>query len=198
MMQVVAGPDGKPRCEWALMTPQMQEYHDTEWGVPTVDDTELFEKLCLEAFQSGLSWRTILEKRDNFRAAFAGFDPAQVATFDDTDIDRLMADEGIVRNRAKILATIHNAKQCVAMAPGELTALVWSFEPPRRIPAGPVATTSESTALAKELKSRGWKFVGPTTAYAFMQAMGIVNDHSRGCCIRNAAEDARAKCNPLQ
>lgn len=193
-MQVRPGSDGRPRCEWALMTPQMQAYHDTEWGFPEGDDVRLFEKLCLEAFQSGLSWRTILQKRDGFRAAFAGFDPAMVARFDHDDVDRLLQDQGIVRNRAKIEAVIHNAGRFSdTIGDGTLADLVWKHEPERRVPERLVATSPESVALAKELKSHGWKFVGPTTAYAFMQAMGLVNDHLDGCVIRDAVEDARSR-----
>jgi DNA-3-methyladenine glycosylase I len=191
-MTVVAGPDGKPRCEWAYHAPAFPAYHDLEWGFPEHDNRRLFEKLCLEAFQSGLSWRTILDKRENFRAAFADFDFYKVAKFDETDVERLLADAGIVRNRSKIEATIHNARQAVALAPNQsLSEFVWSFEPPRRIPDGQIATSLESIALAKELKKMGWKFVGPTTAYAFMQAMGLVNDHAEGCFVRDAVEHAR-------
>lgn len=195
-MDVETGDDGVPRCAWSAMTPQMQTYHDTEWGFPVQGDQQLFEKLCLEAFQSGLSWRTILEKRESFRAAFDGFNPKKIAAYTDADVARLMGDAGIVRNRLKIHATIHNARLAAAMAPGELAELVWSFEPPRRVPAGLVSSTPQSTAFAKELNSRGWKFVGPTTAHAFMQAMGIVNDHLPGCHVRDAAEAARHAMGP--
>jgi len=182
------GPDGRARCGWALPTaPDYLRYHDQEWGRPVHDEVALFEKLCLESFQSGLSWLTILRKRDRFRAAFADFDPQRVAAFGTADVDRLLADAGIVRNRAKIEATIGNARVLVAMDT-TLTELVWGAQPPRR-PA-PVtlaevpSSTPESAALAKELKRRGFRFVGPTTLYALFQACGVVDDHLRGCCVR--------------
>jgi DNA-3-methyladenine glycosylase I len=175
------------RCGWAISTPEYVRYHDEEWGRPEHDDRALYEKLCLEAFQSGLSWLTILRKRESFRAAFAGFEVERVAAFGEADVARLMADAGIVRNRAKIQAAIHNAR-AVARLDVPLSELVWSFAPapgpaPRR-PADVPAVTPESTALARELKRRGLRFVGPTTAYATMQACGLVNDHLAGCVAR--------------
>ena len=173
--------------------PQYLAYHDQEWGFPVADDRRLFEKLSLEAFQSGLSWRTILEKRENFRAAFHGFDFARMARYTERDVARLLADAGIVRHRGKIEAVIHNAARAVEMvqAEGSLAAFLWRFE--ETPAAAPVmrATSPGSVALAKELKRRGWKFVGPTTAYAFMQAMGLVNDHAEGCVTRAAVIAAR-------
>ena len=182
------GPDGEPRCWWALSTPEYISYHDDEWGKPGHDDRALYEKLCLESFQSGLSWITILRKREAFRAAFAGFDPEAVAAFGDDDVARLMADAAIVRNRAKIDATIANAR-AVAALDVPLSELLWSFapgddRPAPRTNADVPATTPESTAMAKELKRRGFRFVGPTTAYALMQACGLVNDHLAGCVAR--------------
>ena len=187
------GPDGRLRCAWGVSTPDYVAYHDTEWGYPVHDDTRLFEKLCLEGFQSGLSWLTILRKRDNFRAAFANFDIETVAGFGDRDVDRLLADAGIVRHRGKIEAAIQNARGAAEMhANGEsLAELVWSHAPtgrrraPRTVDDLP-AITPESTALSKELKRRGFRFVGPTTAYAAMQACGVVNDHLAGCFRRDA------------
>ncbi len=178
------GPDGRPRCWWAVSAPEYVAYHDDEWGRPVRDDRGLYERMCLEAFQSGLSWITILRKRDGFRAAFANFDPSVVAGFGEDDVERLMNDAAIVRNRAKILATIANARAALDVPLGEL---IWSFAPPPRprprsraeIPA----VTPESTALAKALKRQGFRFVGPTTAYALMQACGLVDDHAEGCCV---------------
>jgi DNA-3-methyladenine glycosylase I len=184
----VVGEDGLARCPWGLSTPEYVAYHDEEWGRPVHGDARLFERVSLEAFQSGLSWITILRKRPAFRGAFAGFDPAVVAGFGDDDVVRLMADAGIVRNRAKVLATIANAQATVALE-GSLDELLWSFAPPagRRAPraTGDVpAVTPESTAMAKALKRNGFRFVGPTTAYALMQATGMVNDHLAGCSFR--------------
>ena len=177
------GPDGRPRCWWAVSAPEYVDYHDDEWGRPVRDAQGLYERLCLEAFQSGLSWITILRKRESFRAAFAGFDIAAVAAFGEDDVARLMGDAGIVRNRAKILAAIQNAR--AALEVDDLASLIWSFAPPAvRRPASRAdvpAVTAESKALAKELKRRGFAFVGPTTAYALMQACGLVNDHLEGC-----------------
>jgi DNA-3-methyladenine glycosylase I len=189
------GPDGRPRCRWALAAPEYIAYHDDEWGRPVRDDRGLYERLCLEAFQSGLSWITILRKRDSFRAAFAGFDVDRVAAFGDADVERLLADAGIVRNRAKIEAAIANARAAIELREsGEsLAELLWSFEPggnrpaPRSFDDVP-ATTDESKALARELKRRGFRFVGPTTAYALMQACGLVDDHLAGCVVRDAVE----------
>ena len=193
-MTTAPGPDGLPRCAWCGATPAYTDYHDTEWGFPVADDRRLFEKLCLEGFQSGLSWRTILTKRENFRAAFAGFDPDRVAAFTEADVTRLLGDAGIVRHRGKIEATIHNAaraRDLVAEA-GSLAAFLWSFEP-EPLPAPLIrATSPESEALSKALKKRGWRFVGPTTVYAFMQAMGMVNDHAEGCVTRTKVAAARA------
>ena len=179
--------------------PLYERYHDEEWGRPVTDERGLFERMSLEAFQSGLSWLTILRKRENFRAAFAGFDPAKIAAFDERDVERLMADAGIVRNRAKIEATIANARATVALhdAGETLHALLWSFAPdppppaPRSLHDMP-ATTPESKAMSRDLKKRGFRFVGPTTAYALMQAAGIVNDHIENCVVRAAVEAERA------
>ncbi|WP_117214463.1 DNA-3-methyladenine glycosylase I [Allorhizocola rhizosphaerae] len=181
MTGLAIGADGLPRCSWAVGTPIYEEYHDVEWGRPVRDDDALFEKISLEAFQSGLSWITILRKRPAFRAAFAGFDRAKVAVFDESDIARLMADPGIVRNRSKIEATIHNARIAQDV---ELSALLWSFAPPARPRRTQIpATTPESVAMAKALKKLGFRFVGPTTAYALMQATGMVDDHIKGCSV---------------
>ncbi|GLF94479.1 DNA-3-methyladenine glycosylase I [Streptomyces yaizuensis] len=186
----VAGPDGVPRCPWGLATDDYRVYHDTEWGRPVHGDDALFERLCLEAFQSGLSWLTILRRREGFRRAFDGFSIASVATYTGADRERLLADEGIIRNRAKVDATLANARVLETWAPGELDALIWSYAPdpggrpvPRTLADVP-AVTDESTALAKDLKKRGLRFVGPTTAYALMQACGLVDDHLAGCVAR--------------
>ncbi|MEV4874398.1 DNA-3-methyladenine glycosylase I [Streptomyces syringium] len=188
----VAGPDGLARCPWGLETESMADYrvyHDTEWGLPVRGDDALYERMCLEAFQSGLSWLTILRRREGFRAAFAGFSIPAVAAFTDADAERLLADPGIIRNRAKIAAAIGNAKVAAQWEPGELDALIWSYAPgpDRPVPrtwADVPATTPESTALAKELKKRGFRFIGPTTAYALMQACGLVDDHLADCHAR--------------
>ncbi len=193
-MEVTEGSDGRLRCWWGVGNAEYETYHDTEWGFPQLDDKRLFEKICLEGFQSGLSWLTILRKRENFRAAFDGFDFNRVRTYDESDVDRLLADAGIVRHRGKIEATINNANRAVETVDehGSLAAYFWSFEPPRSAaPTEIAATTDVSTALSKDLKKRGWRFVGPTTAYAFMQAMGLVNDHLGNCFVRNQAEDER-------
>jgi len=184
---LVVGDDGRARCGWGASSPEYVDYHDTEWGRPVHTDAGLFEKLSLEAFQSGLSWLTILRKRENFRAAFAGFEIDKVASFGPAEVAVLMADTGIVRNRAKIDATIHNARVAADLPVG-LAELLWSFAPaPRRARlrafAAIPATTPESTAMAKELKRRGFRFVGPTTAYALMQATGMVDDHLAGCHV---------------
>jgi DNA-3-methyladenine glycosylase I len=181
----MSDPDGRRRCDWATAAPEYLAYHDDEWGWPLHGDRALFERLSLEAFQSGLSWLIILRKRPAFRAAFAGFDVPAVAAFDDADIARLLADPGIVRNRAKIEATISNARHVVEAVPEGLDALLWSYVParhrrPRRL-ADVASTSPESTAMARELRKRGLKFVGPTTAYALMQATGIVDDHIATC-----------------
>jgi DNA-3-methyladenine glycosylase I len=197
---LVRGDDGVIRCSWGDSAPEYRSYHDTEWGFPVSDDTRLFEKLCLEGFQAGLSWLTILRKREAFRAAFAGFDFEQVARFDERDVERLLGDASIVRHRGKIEATINNAQRAVELVEqeGSLAAYVWRVEPdlatrPRWVGKGDIAAeTPESKALAKDLRARGWRFVGPTTVYAFMQAMGLVNDHLHGCDARGEAERARA------
>ena len=195
MSQTIKGADGKPRCSWSGAAPDYPVYHDSEWGYPVDDDIRLFEKICLEGFQSGLSWRTILSKRENFRAAFQGFDFNRVARFDQADVARLLEDEGIVRHRGKIEASINNAKRACEMvaAEGSLAAFFWSYEPdPKNLAAAQtVSTSEESIRLSKDLKKLGWKFVGPTTVYAFMQAMGLINDHVEGCVIRDRVERAR-------
>jgi DNA-3-methyladenine glycosylase I len=194
---IVRGEDGVRRCSWADSAPEYRAYHDREWGFPVDDDIRLFEKLSLEGFQAGLSWLTILRKRENFRRAFAGFDFRVIAGFDDGDVARLLNDASIIRHRGKIEAVINNADRAVELveAEGSLAAYVWRFEParrPRRVERGDVAAeTPESRALAKDLKRRGWRFVGPTTVYAFMQAMGLVNDHMTGCAARSQATAAR-------
>ena len=197
---LVAGDDGATRCFWGDAPAIYRTYHDDEWGLPVADDRRLFEKLCLEGFQAGLSWLTILRKRENFRAAFAGFDIETVAGFGDRDVARLLADAGIVRHRGKIEAAIANAVAAGAMHAGgeSLAELIWSYAPsgrrraPRSLDDLP-AVTPESTALSKELKKRGFRFVGPTTAYATMQACGVVNDHLAGCWVRPDVEAARAQ-----
>ncbi|MFE1871881.1 MULTISPECIES: DNA-3-methyladenine glycosylase I [unclassified Streptomyces] len=188
----VAGADGLLRCPWGLSTPDYVDYHDTEWGRAVHGDDALYERLCLEAFQSGLSWITILRRREGFRKAFADFSIAEVAEFDERDAERLLADEGIIRNRAKIEATLANAKVLVGWEPGELDTLIWSHAPEEPGPAPLTvaevpAVTPESTALAKALKKAGIRFVGPTTAYALMQACGLVNDHLVDCVSRDPA-----------
>jgi DNA-3-methyladenine glycosylase I len=192
-VEVVRGEDGVARCAWGDSAPDYRPYHDEEWGRPVTDDVRLFEKLCLEGFQSGLSWLTILRKREAFRAAFAGFDFHRVASFTERDVERLLGDAGIIRHRGKIEATINNAGRAVEMveAEGSIAAFVWAYEP-GSTRAGLESETAESRALAKELKRRGWRFVGPTTVYAFMQAMGLVNDHLEGCDAREPALRARA------
>jgi DNA-3-methyladenine glycosylase I len=200
---LLAGDDGVARCSWSGSAPEYVRYHDEEWGFPVSDDTRLFEKICLEGFQSGLSWLTILRKREAFRRAFAGFDPARVARFGARDVARLLGDAGIVRHRGKIESAIGNARRVDAVVEefGSLAAYVWRFEPsadarPQRLTwaiLARMATTAESVALSKDLKRRGFTFVGPTTIYAFMQAVGIVDDHLDGCAIRPLAERARAR-----
>jgi len=193
----IPGPDGRPRCRWCAAAPEFFHYHDTEWGFPVKDDQRLFEKLCLEGFQSGLSWRTILAKRDNFRAAFHGFDVSRVARFGESDIERLLSDAGIVRHRGKIEAVIHNARmaQELIAQEGSLAAYFWRHEPAVATLGEPqtASTSATSIALSKDLKKRGWKFVGPTTVYAFMEAMGLVNDHATDCVTRARVEQARKK-----
>jgi DNA-3-methyladenine glycosylase I len=194
-------PDGVTRCRWPGNDPLYVRYHDEEWGAPVTDDRRLFEKICLEGFQAGLSWLTILRKRPQFRVAFLDFDITRVAGFGARDVTRLLRDEGIVRHRGKIESAINNAKRAVALRDefGSLAAYFWRWEPgpharPRRITHRTLMQrphTPESTALSKDLKRRGWTFVGPTTVYAFMQAMGLVNDHLEGCGRRDAVERAR-------
>jgi DNA-3-methyladenine glycosylase I len=191
------GSDGKRRCSWSSTAPEFDHYHDTEWGFPVGDDQRLFEKLCLETFQSGLSWRTIFAKRENFRSAFHEFDFNRVAKYSKRDITRLLNDEGIVRHRGKIEAVINNAKRVKELVEveGSLAAFVWRYEPSEKNLPKPQtqSTSTESIALSKELKKMGWKFVGPTTVYAFMQAMGLINDHVHECEFRAKVERARKK-----
>ena len=199
---LLVGDDGKARCWWHGGKPDYLAYHDKEWGRPVKDDRTLFEKICLEGFQSGLSWYTILRKRENFRAAFANFEIDKVAAFTDVDIERCLADAGIVRHRKKIESTINNANRAQEMRAefGSLAAYFWAHEPgpaerPERCDLealGPLGKTDVSTRISKDLKKRGWSFVGPTTVYAFMQAMGLVNDHLEGCCCREEIEALRA------
>lgn len=195
MSTTVQCEDGRVRCHWCAATPEYVAYHDDEWGQPVADDRRLFEKLSLEAFQSGLSWRTILAKREHFRAAFAQFEIEAVARFGEQDVARLLQDAGIVRHRGKIEATIHNARCALELigSEGSLAAFVWRFEPdPATLAAAQtVSSSAASVALSKALRQRGWKFVGPTTVYAFMQAAGLVNDHAPGCCARARVESLR-------
>ncbi len=195
MSATITGTDGKARCRWCAAAPEFLCYHDTEWGFPVGDDHRLFEKLSLEGFQSGLSWRTILAKRENFRAAFHDFDFDRIASFTERDVARLLKDEGIVRHRGKIEAVIHNARRARELVKREssLAAFVWRYEPDAKRLARPqtVSTSAEAIALSKDLKKLSWKFVGPTTVYAFMQAMGLINDHVEGCVIRAKVERAR-------
>lgn len=192
--------NGLPRCHWPGNDVEYRRYHDEEWGYPVVDDVRLFEKICLEGFQSGLSWLTILRKRENFRAAFQGFEIARVAAFSDADIERLVLDAGIIRHRGKIVSTVNNARRALELQAefGSLAAYFWAYEPGKdERPATVVheaipASTPVSAAISKDLKKRGWSFVGPTTCYAFMQAMGMVNDHVEGCFCRERAEALRA------
>lgn len=198
---LLEGPDGATRCFWHGNLPDYLHYHDHEWGRPVADDRRLFEKICLEGFQSGLSWLTILRKRDNFREAFDGFDFERVAEFGDGDVERLLGNPGIVRHRGKIVSTINNARRARELAEeaGSLAAWFWRFEPgaqerPSRLDYATLVAnpkTATSVRISKELKKRGWSFVGPTTVYAFMQAMGLVNDHIEGCVCREAVERER-------
>lgn len=194
-MDTFIAPDGRPRCGWAGAAPEFLDYHDDEWGFPVADERRLFEKICLEGFQSGLSWRTILTKRDNFRKAFAGFDFHTIAEYDESDIELLLADTGIVRHRGKIEAVVNNARRAVEMqvTEGSLATFFWRYEPPadELDPPQTVSTSPASTAMSKELKKRGWRFVGPTTAFAFMQAMGLINDHTHNCVTRPKATSSR-------
>lgn len=196
MSATIEGPDGELRCSWCAAAPEFLDYHDREWGFPVGDDRRLFEKLSLEGFQSGLSWRTILAKRENFRAAFHGFDFERVARFATRDIDRLLGDKGIVRHRGKIEAVVNNAQRAreLIAREGSLAAFVWRYEPDPKQLAKPqsVSVSAASVALSKDLKKLGWRFVGPTTVYAFMQAMGLINDHVEDCVIRARVEEARA------
>jgi DNA-3-methyladenine glycosylase I len=199
---VLPGADGLPRCWWCVGDAVYEQYHDLEWGQPVGDDRRIFEKLCLEGFQSGLSWLTILRKRDNFRKAFRSFDVQALAGFTSRSVARLMRDAGIVRNRAKIEATLNNAKRCIELVDevGSLAAHVWSFEPDVRSRPSPLdwdtllqlGVNPEAKALSKDLKRRGWAFVGPTTLYSTMESIGMVNDHVEGCHFRSEVERARA------
>jgi DNA-3-methyladenine glycosylase I len=195
MSTMFLGPDGQPRCRWCGAAPEFLAYHDTEWGFPVSDDRRLFEKLSLEGFQSGLSWRTILAKRDNFRAAFHDFGFDRIARFTARDVSRLLKDEGIVRHRGKIEAVITNARRAQELVKqeGSLAAYIWRYEPAAAQLAKPqsASTSASSVALSKDLKKQGWAFVGPTTVYAFMQAMGLINDHAEDCVIRAKVEQAR-------
>jgi len=193
-MDLVIGDDGVPRCWWGAEPDVYRDYHDDEWGRAVTADNRLFEKICLEGFQAGLSWLTILRKRENFRTGFAGFDPASVAGFGEEDVARLLADAGIVRHQGKIRSTINNAGRALELIEerGSLAAYFWSWAGPETPPPIEIlATTEVSTALSKDLKKRGWSFVGPTTVYAFMQAMGLVNDHLDGCHVREECSRAR-------
>lgn len=198
---ITLGHDGRPRCWWANSDPLYIPYHDTEWGRPSADDRKLFEKLILEGFMSGLSWLTILRKRHSFRSAFANFDPAVIAAFDEADEARLMADAGIVRNRAKVAATINNAHRYAELVAefGSMAAYVWRFAPPPRAALIDHAAlmqlkfSPEAAAMSKDLRRRGWAFVGPTTVYSFMQSMGLVNDHIGGCWVGDECQTERKK-----
>jgi DNA-3-methyladenine glycosylase I len=198
---IAPGPDGRQRCWWSGTDIVYHAYHDEEWGRPVISDTRLFEKICLEGFQAGLSWLTILRKREHFRKAFAGFDPIKVARFGARDVTRLLGDAGIVRHRGKIESTINNAQRALELIDerGSLASYVWSWEPqkndrPARLTwevLRALSTSPASIAMSKDLKKRGWTFVGPTTVYAFMQAMGLVNDHLEGCYVRVTCERER-------
>jgi DNA-3-methyladenine glycosylase I len=193
-MEIVIGGDGAARCSWGVEPEIYRVYHDEEWGRPTMDDHRLFEKVCLEGFQAGLSWLTILRKRDAFRSAFAGFDPEVVAGFGEDDVSRLLADPGIVRHQGKIRSAVNNARLAIELAEehGSLGDYFWGWAGPEEPPPGEILPTTEtSTILSRDLKKRGWTFVGPTTIYAFMQAMGLVNDHLAGCHVRDACAEQR-------
>ena len=196
MSRLMTGPDGVPRCRWCEAAPEFVAYHDEEWGFPVADDRRLFEKLCLESFQSGLSWRTILNKRENFRQAFCGFDFHTMAQFTQQDVDRLLQDAGIIRHQGKIKAVINNAQRVLELIEryGSLAAYVWQYEPDEATLPEPqsVSTSEASVALSKALKKMGWQFVGPTTVFAFMQSMGLINDHAVGCDTREKVAQARA------
>ena len=197
MPATILGPDGNLRCSWSVVTPEYIHYHDTEWGFPVVDDRRLIEKICLEGFQSGLSWRTILAKRENFRRAFKDFDFNHIANFKEKDVERLLGDASIIRHRGKIEATINNAKRAKEMikSEGSLAAYFWSYEPDETALPSPhtITTSPESIAISKDLKKRGWKLIGPTTVFAFIQAMGLNNDHLEGCETRTEVQKARQK-----
>src|SRR5262249_43595745 len=195
MSETITGPDGKSRCRWSGAAPEFLAYHATEWGFPVDGDRRLFEKLSLEGFQSGLSWRTILAKRENFRAAFYDFDFDRIAGFSERDVARLLKDEGIVRHRGKIEAVINNAKRAreLIAREGSLAAFIWRFEEKALAKPAGVSTSAASIALSKELKKQGWRFVGPTTVYAFMQAVGLVNDHAPECIVRTQVSNARKR-----
>lgn len=203
---LIEGPDGKRRCWWHANDPLYMDYHDNEWGRPCADERYLFEKICLEGFQSGLSWITILRKRENFRKGFANFDIHKLARFTEKDVERLVTDAGIIRHRGKIESTINNARRAIEMIEreGSLAKFVWQYEPlekdrPKTFDAAsvrPITQSDYSVALSKELKRRGWTFFGPTTAYAFMQAVGLVNDHLQGCVCRQPCLEARARFVP--
>jgi DNA-3-methyladenine glycosylase I len=195
MSATLPGPDGLSRCRWCAAIPEFLSYHDTEWGFPVADDRRLFEKLCLEGFQSGLSWRTILAKREAFRDSLHDFDFDRIAAFSEADIDVLMQNKGIVRHRGKITSVINNARRAQALVAeaGSIAAFVWSYEPKDVTQPQSASTSAESVALSKALKERGWTFVGPTTVYAFMQAMGLINDHANDCVLREVVADARRR-----
>jgi DNA-3-methyladenine glycosylase I len=193
-MELALGEDGIPRCWWGAEPEIYRLYHDREWGRATTDDTRLFEKICLEGFQAGLSWITVLRKRDAFRAAFAGFDPVSVAGLDDDDVVRLISDPGIIRHQGKIRSTINNGRRALDLIAeqGTLAAYFWGWASPEEAPPVEIpALTDASTELSKDLRKRGWTFVGPTTVYAFMQAMGLVNDHLKGCHVREMCAGER-------
>ena len=193
-MELLVGDDDLPRCWWGSEPEIYRVYHDDEWGRPSINDHRLFEKICLEGFQAGLSWLTILRKRENFRSAFAGFDPEKVARFGDSDVWRLLAEKGIIRHEAKIRSTMNNARRALELIDeqGRLSTYFWSWAGPEEpAPSSIPAMTETSTALSKDLKKRGWSFVGPTTVYAFMQSMGLVNDHLEGCHVREVCAAER-------
>jgi DNA-3-methyladenine glycosylase I len=199
---IAIGEDGQPRCAWGVAPPESRTYHDDEWGRPVGDEDRIFEMLCLEGFQAGLSWLTILRKREGFRRAFAGFSPARVAAFGDAEVERLLSDPEIVRHRGKILAVIANARATLGLAEegSSLAVLVWGHEPPPGRPPRQMAdvppVTAQSTALSTELRQRGFRFVGPTTVYAAMQSVGVVNDHLEGCHVRSVVTEERSRFAP--
>ena len=198
MTKTYIGPDGESRCAWCAAAPEFLDYHDREWGFPVDDDRRLFEKICLESFQSGLSWRTILAKRDNFRSAFENFEFTRVACFTQDDVERLLQDPGIVRHRGKVEAAINNAQKATELVEryGSLAAYFWRFEAQNLATPQSASTSETSIALSSDLKKMGWKFVGPTTVYAFMQAMGLINDHMENCLIRDRVRRARTQFTP--